>query len=292
MPKSPCGYEIGPGWLIVVVAGMFASGPGCGPTLNLYDPGQTLPPPPPSLDYRDWATVLRENVKDGLVDYEHLATHAQPLEKFLMLMASVGPGATPGLMPTRAARMCFYVNAYNAAVLKAVLKAEIPDTMHDLGRPRLDHAYRVMVDRQPWTLWQLREAARTESDGDARVEFWLCDAARGSPRLQAQPLLAASADEQLRRAAVQAMSDSAMVVVDHAKERLDVAIIIGQRREAFIDYYKRQTGARKGTILNVLLHLAEGMRREWLNTAVGYSPGRIPFDRKLNRWRRATAAAG
>ncbi|MFQ5491288.1 MAG: DUF547 domain-containing protein [Phycisphaerae bacterium] len=275
-------FMAGAVWLV-------AAGAGCGPRLDLFDAGKPIPPPPKILDYGDWAAALRENVKDGLVDYEHLAAHTAPLDRFLEHVASAGPESTPGLLPTRAARMCFYVNVYNAAVLKAVLAAEIPQTMHDPRRPRLDHAYRVRVDRQLWTLWQLREAARAESDGDARVEFWLCDAARGSPPLQARPLRAESVDEQLRRATAAAMSNPRMVEVDHAREKLNVATIIVQRSEAFIDYYKRQTGARTGTMLNVLLHLAEGMRREWLNTAVGYSQGRIPFERGLNRWTRATA---
>jgi hypothetical protein len=38
-------------------------------------------------------------------------------------------------------------------------------------------------------------------------------------------------------------------------------------------------------MLSVLLLMAGGVRREWLNTAVGYPEGVIPFDRALNAWK-------
>ena len=258
---------------------------GCAPApVRLYEPAARPTTAPATFDDRDWAAVLRENVKDGLVDYDHLSSHSGPLDRFLRMLAVMGPKTTPDLFRSRRNRVSYYVNAYNAGVLKAVLHEGIPATMHDARRPPLDRGYHLLIDGQVWTPGDLREAARVESLGDARVEFCLCDAAVGSPPLSNQPLRPDTLDTQLRQTARQAMEDQRIVSVDHAGRRLNVAVVIWQRRSEFLDYYRRQTGSGSATLLNVLLHMASGVRREWLNTAVGYDEGVIPFVRDLNRW--------
>jgi hypothetical protein len=106
----------------------------------------------------------------------------------------------------------------------------------------------------------------------------------GSPPLQDRPFRPDTLDDDLRRVARKAMDNARLVSVDHENERLNVAVAIYERRAEFMDYHRRLTGAKPPTLLSVLLHLASGVRREWLNTAVGYEEGVIPFDRALNRW--------
>jgi hypothetical protein len=261
---------------------------GCGPArIKLYDLANLPETVPAEFDDRDWATVLRENVKDGLVDYDHLAAHREPLDGFLQTLAVVGPRSRPNLFRSRRAKLAYYINAYNACVLDAVLHEGIPESMHNAlnsATARLEHGYELLIDGQVCTLDDLREAVRVGSLGDARVEFCLCDAAIGSPALQPRPYRPDTLDSQLEQAAQEAMADPQMVLIDHEAQRLNVALIIHQRREAFLDYCRRQTGSSSATLLNVLLHMASGRRREWLNTAVGYEDGLIPFDRALNRW--------
>jgi len=91
-------------------------------------------------------------------------------------------------------------------------------------------------------------------------------------------------EEQLSTVARQAMDNPHLVRIDHATERLLIGLPIHERQQEFLDFYRRQTGAASPTLLGALLHLAGGMRRQWLNGAVGYKVGVIPFDRRLNRW--------
>ncbi|MFH0983283.1 MAG: DUF547 domain-containing protein [Planctomycetota bacterium] len=258
---------------------------GCAPaTIDLVGNTPATQPVPQVFDDRDWATVLRENVRDGLVDYDHLLTHSEPLTGFLQLIARVGPGATPDLFATPQAKLAYYLNAYNAGVLQAVLHEKVPATMYPPGRSSLDYRYRFRVDGRLATLGDLRDSARDASAGDARIEFALCGAAVGCPPLCDQPLRADTLTQQIEELAREAMGRPCMVQIDHLQQRLLIGLPIAERREAFLAYYRRLTGATSPTLLNVLLQMADGVRREWLNTAVGYREGIIPFDRALNRW--------
>lgn len=258
---------------------------GCAPpTIDLVE---NLPPAgaaPQVFDDRDWATVLRENVRGDLVAYNHLAEHNEPLTLYLRLIAGVGPESTPGFFKTPQAKLAYYINAYNAGVLRAVLYEEIPATMYPVGKPSLDHRYRLRVDGRLVKLHDLRTVARDASGRDARVEFALCGAALGCPPLADQPFRPDTLSRQLERLAREAMDQPRMIRIDHEKQRLLIGLPIAERREAFLASYSKLTGAGSPTLLNALLQMCGGMRRDWLNTAVGYKQGVIPFDRKLNRW--------
>jgi hypothetical protein len=72
--------------------------------------------------------------------------------------------------PQPDAALAYYVNAHNACVLVAVIRAGVPVTMYDLTLPSLETGYRFEVDGAPCTLGELRDLARAQAR-DARVEF-------------------------------------------------------------------------------------------------------------------------
>ena len=260
---------------------------GCAPaTIDLFEPVPVSTETPEFFDDRNWATVLRENVRSELVDYDHLASHDEPLTRYLQLIAQVGPESTPEFFKDSQFRLAYYINAYNAGVLRAVLHEKAPETMYATGKLSLDYRYRLRVDGRLVTLHDLRAAARAAGDLDARVEFALCGAAMGCPPLSDQPFRPDTLSQHLERLAHRAMELPQMVRIDHQRQRLLIGLPVSQRREDFLTHYRKLTGVSCATLLNVLLQMADGVRREWLNTAVGYREGIIPFQRKLNRWSR------
>ncbi len=234
-------------------------------------------------DDRPWATVLQEYVKEGLVDYDRLAKHREPLLDYLKIIAATSPDQTPDQFPTPESRLAFYANAYNAGVVAAVLEAGVPETVHSFQFRPFEQRNRLLVGRRSLTLDELRRRAVAAAAGDARVIFTFCDAAVGSPPLMEQPLRAGDLDAQLDSIAEAAMDSQSVVSVDHENQALKVATWMLANREMFFDYYRRQTGADEVTMLNVVLRFARRVRRDWLNTAVGYPVRMIPYDRRLNR---------
>jgi len=269
--------------LAYVAAGAIA---GCSsPAANLFDPSRKAPAQSPSVyDDQAWAAVLRDNVRGGLVDYNHLAQHPESLEAYLAHVEFVGPESSASFFRESLAPLAYYLNVYNAAVLQAVISQGIPDTMHDARRPPLEHYYRFRVDGRIVTLAQLRQRVREASAGDARVELALCDAARGSPPLTAHPLRPYDLRERLGELTRQAMDNPAMVQVDHERQRLLVGLPIWAQREDFKALYCRETASESATMLNCLMHLASGVRRQHLSRATGYDLRLLPFNRALNVW--------
>lgn len=269
-----------------LVYAVFASMVGCAaPSVDLIPPSQTNPGRAWSTyDDRPWATVVRENVKEGLVDYTHLSKHRDALGAYFNMIARFGPEQTPQYFPSHEARACYYINAYNAVVLGVVLHLEIPESVHTLQFGSIDHRFRFRVDGRNRKLAELRESAIAESGSDMRVVLALCNAAMSGPRLHDQPFRPDGLEDTLRQLAQRTMDDPNMVSIDHERQLLLVSPLIATHADEFIAAYERKTGARDATLLNVVLSLANPVRRQWLNTAVGYDMSVLPFDRRLNRY--------
>jgi len=236
----------------------------------------------PGYDVKPWAEVLRNHVRSGLVDYHSLAASPGDLEAFRQQIAFTGPESTPELFGDAQAATAYYINAYNACAFAVVLEEDIPATLHDVTAKRLEYDYRFRIDGRIVTLKQLREKAIEASAGNARVLFALCDAAHGSPQIQDKPFRAATVQDQLITVAARAMDDPDMVRVDHENQRLWIGLPVWTQRQALIDVYTRETGSASGRLLDCLMHLASGMRRDYFSRAAGYDQRLMPFDRALN----------
>jgi hypothetical protein len=78
------------------------------------------------FDYGTWSRLLALVVTaEGKVDYEVLAAHRDLLEAFVALLGSASPDTAPERFPTEDHALAYWINAYNAFVLDAVM-AEYP----------------------------------------------------------------------------------------------------------------------------------------------------------------------
>ena len=188
---------------------------GCAPVTSIqYDPAYIPTALPSTYDDKDWATVVQENARDGLVDYARLASNREALDRYLGLISVVGPESTPNLFRTPSDRMCYYINAYNACVLRAVLELYPTSSVHRIDTPRLDQGFIFRVDRRVVRLAELREKLKVASQGDVRVLFCLSEACVGSPALSEQSYRPNPLLEQMRLAVQRVLENPNLIRVD------------------------------------------------------------------------------
>jgi|GEM_PF-580648 len=233
---------------------------------------------------RDWAVVLRDDVRYGLVDYEALSRNREPLDRYYALLSVTGPTRTPEQFPSRAHVVAYYLNAYNALVLCAVMQRYPVATMYDLSLPHIEYGYVFTVDGRQLTLGKIEAALLKESQDDVRTLLATSRGALGAPRLFNEPISPQMLEAQLTRAAAEALDNPDLLRIDHVNKSIFVWQLILRREEEFISYWKTRRRVRAAYLFNVLLDLASPQRRRLLQTAVGYSFGPISFDRTLNRW--------
>src|SRR5262245_35922004 len=83
---------------------------------------EPMPEPAPAFEYSAWSPLLAAIVTpEGKVDYETLAERRALLEEFVRLLSSASPDTAPASFPGEDHALAYWINAYNAFVLHAVI---------------------------------------------------------------------------------------------------------------------------------------------------------------------------
>jgi hypothetical protein len=146
----------------------------------------------------DWREVLARFVDDeGLVAYDALAADRAALDRFVSLLAVVGPTTRPALFPTRDDQLAYHLNAYNALTLFHVLNRRpgLQSVMDDQLRSFVTTKFEL--DGGAINLYNLENKLIRPRYQDARVHFALNCASVGCPKLPNTPFTAAKLPAEL-----------------------------------------------------------------------------------------------
>jgi hypothetical protein len=157
--------------------------------------------------------VLKKYVSGGKVDYVGLRADQTTLDEYLKLVATA---SEPTLDKKTLAGMAFYINAYNALVLKAiVIQDPLPKNITD------DKAFfektKYKVAGKDMTLNDIEGKIRKEFK-DARIHFACNCGARSCPPLPSAPFEDKTIDATLTKLTTNFLNGSGVKIDDTKKE--------------------------------------------------------------------------
>ena len=127
-----------------------------------------------------YASILAKHVKNGLVDYAQIAKSSRKqLDTYLEAVANAK------LPDQRADRMAFYIDAYNALVIRSVINHGRPRSVLDVKGFFKEKVHRVA--NITLSLDELEKKHLNPFAQDPRTHFVLVCAAVGCPILESQP---------------------------------------------------------------------------------------------------------
>ena len=238
----------------------------------------------PTLDWTSWALVLSRCVVEDRIDYQKLIGQPGAMERTMAMLAVVGPQSTPAQFLRREERVAYYINAYNAAIVRSVLALEENGRIPRFAPWNLESRFQFKVDGELRTAAELHKLALREGGDDFRVRFALCDGRRSGPPLHPRPIIANLLDGQLNFVTRMALYSPHMLRIEiGGARRLVLWEGLYEERDRMIAEYERRMGTSNATILNVLGEWSNRKRRLFLNTAVGYIVTRMPTDDLINQ---------
>ncbi|MBL4701931.1 MAG: DUF547 domain-containing protein [Phycisphaeraceae bacterium] len=171
---------------------------------------------------RSYAQVLAHVVHDGYIDYVRLKSHhMSDLNNYLQLISFVGPKTTPDQFSTNAAKLAYYINAYNATMIKRWIDAGAGDPQVLKTHPKVDEKtwfgqYVYCVDGKDVNLGQLEFEGVFGVSKDIRIHASLICGAQSCPPLHDVPYSsdADTLDAQLETAARNWMGESDGLFID------------------------------------------------------------------------------
>lgn len=181
--------------------------------------------------------ILDAYVRDGLVYYHALKQERARLDRYVSALAEVPADAVRQWPAPR--QLAFWINAYNAVVLREVvdhypIRGTAPDYPPDSLRqvPGVFERRQFRAGGRALTL-DLLERDVIALFGDPRALLALGRGARGGARLKSEAYAAARLDAQLTEMAREVVARRELVQVDVAHEQLSVSALFSWRESAF-----------------------------------------------------------
>jgi hypothetical protein len=220
-------------------------------TIRPTHTAKPLGPDAPAFSHRTYDDVLRRYVDDrGLVDYLGLAQRRADLDRYYARLAATSPDNDPERFPEYSDRLAYWLNAYNAGVLVAVLSQypigsvdEVPPPAPLFFMPRLSGFFvftRMVLGGDAISFYALENSVIRERFDDPRIHFALVCASMSCPRLRAHAYGAAELDAQLDEDVRRFMAEDRGVQIDPVARTVRLSKIFEWYESDFTGWMKRQ----------------------------------------------------
>jgi hypothetical protein len=193
---------------------------------------------PDAARRKTYDELLDLNVRDGLVYYRALRAERGRLDAYLNSLAGASIDTAP-----RAEQIAFWLNAYNALVLKTVVD-HYPIAQRTAEYParsirQVPGAFERTVHRVAGRMVTLDQIEQTILSGfrDPRVYLVLGRGAIGGGRLRSEAHTAANLETQLKDAVAECVNRAQCIEIDRVNNQITVSPIFSWRSEDFIAAY-------------------------------------------------------
>lgn len=194
------------------------------------------------VDHSPYDAFLKGHTRGGLVDYRAIKKDMSGLEAYLATLTD--SSAVHYKTWSREAKMAFWINAYNAVTIYAIVinypiegggfisKKRFPRNSIRQIEDVWDTEY-IKLAGKPVTLDEIEHEILRKQFGDPRIHFALVCASRGCPLLSDDAYSAGALDDQLEQDAIRFVNDGDRVRVNVTRGRLYASEIFDWYAEDF-----------------------------------------------------------
>ncbi len=268
MASSRACSDPGPTRLAVLLALGVCALAACA-TLPVAPASVPKPAPASPFSHDVFDRFLSRRVDDhGLVDYAVLARDPADLERYLSDVASRSPLSHPEAFPDDADRLAYWINAYNAWVLRAVLESYPVASVGDVSTPRALFflpglarffvGQRVTLGGDRMSLFWLEHGVIRRGFAEPRVHFALNCASLGCPRLPREAFRPDRLEAQLEREARRFVGEVRNVRIDEAAREIWLSPIFEWYEGDFTSWLEALHPDQPATLASYLAHYTEG----------------------------------
>jgi hypothetical protein len=194
------------------------------------------------FDHSAWDHVLKEFVNEqGRVDYAALQANPAELNRYVRELAAQSPASHPQHFPTRQSQLAYWINAYNALVMKGVIEHWPVESVRKIGGLPYSFFWRkkFVLGERKYTLDAIEGIMRTAL-AEPRIHFALVCGANSCPRLQRQAYTPENTDRLLEEAARFYVNEPRNLRIDPEQNRVTVARILSFYHEDFENYVREK----------------------------------------------------
>lgn len=232
-------------------------------------------------------SLLADRVDDrGRVDYSGLARNPHRLDRYLAALAACSPESGPERFPSDADALAYWINAYNAFVLRGVLDSLPIDSVEETegGLEGFFRVRRFVAGGDSLSLDEIEHTIIRPRYRDPRIHFAVNCAAVSCPALDSRAYAAADLDEHLERQTRRFALDPAHLKLENGRLRL--SSIMDWYGADFVEWFPRhrlKDPPSDPTLLDYLLLYLPQEQARTLRSAGEVAIDFVEYDWRLNR---------
>ena len=239
--------------------------------------------------------VLQRYVDNqGRVDYAALQKQADDLEAYYSLVAQYSPDSHPEIFADENARLAYWINAYNAAAIKIVLKHYPISGVGDVpissplffipGKWRFFVFHRLRFGNVATNLYYLENSIIRKRFNEPRIHFAVNCASVGCPHLPRSAFTGPLLNQQLDQETRKFFSQPRNFEINRQHKTILLSSILDWYQDDFIDWLKiRYPEQKKFSLLDYVAHyVSTDVAEELRGPASDYRIQFIPYDWSLN----------
>jgi hypothetical protein len=205
--------------------------------------------------YDDWSALLAAIVTaDGKVDYARLAERAALLDRFVARLAGASPEATPERFPTAEDRLAYWINAYNAFTLWAILDEYPITSVWKTRDGRFFQRRRHVAGGRALSLDDVEHEILRREFGEPRIHFAINCGSNGCPPMRPAAYEGSGLRETLRSAATSFLASEWNLRIDDETRRVFISRIFKMYAEDFAGPCNSTQEYRRGVLRFVAEH--------------------------------------
>lgn len=255
-------------------------------------PGEKAGATPTNFDDAPLERVLSTYVNaSGRVNYAALKQHRGDLDRMIEEIERASPASAPRLFPGRDAQLAYWINAYDAWVLRIVVDHYPTSSITKIGLVPFSAFFvmKVELGGQKMTLRSLENDIIRGQFHDPRIHFAINCASESCPPLAPRVYRPETLNQQLDEAARAFINDNRNVTLDEAGKKIVLSKIFDWYASDFKDYLAAH-GHQDATVVDYLKLYSTPERRQVLEKLSGAKVSYYDYDWGLNEQPRGRSA--
>lgn len=280
----------------VAAAGAIACAIGaCGSQVQAFAPPSA---PVTAIEHTGYQSLLDKYVgANGKVDYGKWKDDPKDvaaLDDYLSKLTNATPDSRPDLFKTQTDKLSYWINLYNAIVLREIIRrwplASVTDvrvnaTSFIKTGKGFFYDLEFVIGGQRMNLYDVENKIVRAQFKDARIHFAINCGSTSCPLLRKDAFDPEKLEGQLQEASTTFVNDGKNVVVDDAKKRVVMSKIFDWYKDDFVAFATQRAGTKDASVVDFALLYAKEPLKKKLEAAKAarYDVDFLDYDWNVNK---------
>ena len=218
-----------------------------------------------NFDYADYNQLLKKYVKGNQFDYQGLIEQKSILLQFTDMLGEKSPDSHPAEFPGESDKLAYWINAYNAYILKIIVENYPVESIKDINFI----GFTVWLDKnliggEEISFKSLEDDIIRERFGDPRIHFAINCASASCPPLAASAFFPLQLNQQLDERTKTFINNADNFFVDDENQTIYMSSIFDWYDDDFLTWLQEKKGIKDPDLLDYIeIYLPDGIKQEW-----------------------------